>query len=377
MYLPVTPAQVQEALENDPEIGVVYLTSPNMEGLVADYAAIRQACQPGNVLLIVDEAHGAHSYFNKAMPVGALKSGADVTVSSVHKTLGALSASALINVSKSSRLPASKVQDAYHLLNTTSPSPLLLADVESCVRTLKNDGGMIIDRAINLGKKLKDAMGHLPNVTVGAFEGFKSDPTKTVLKICGLTGHELSDILDSMRINIEKSTQKCIVITTHINITEEDVDKLISALVQISSELGPEEEASAIEGDAAADHQNLNPIYKKILINRRYKVDLRDCLAAESEMLPASDCLGRVSAEIRYKCPPGFPVLVYGEEILPEHIELFGATEKLKVMMRGCSSPTNQGSFSTASTVTATVSQASCSSTLAKPVPCASVSIIE
>jgi arginine/lysine/ornithine decarboxylase len=236
---------------------------------------------------------------------------------------------------------------------------------------------MIIDRAINLGKKLKDAMGHLPNVTVGAFEGFKSDPTKTVLKIRGLTGHELSDILDSMRINIEKSTQKCIVITTHINITEEDVDKLISALVQISSELGPEEEASAIEGDAAADHQNLNPIYKKILINRRYKVDLRDCLAAESEMLPASDCLGRVSAEIRYKCPPGFPVLVYGEEILPEHIELFGATEKLKVMMRGCSSPTNQGSLSTASTVTATVSQASCSSTLAKPVPCASVSIIE
>lgn len=41
MYLPVTAAQVQEALANDPDIGVVYLTSPNMEGLVADYAAIR------------------------------------------------------------------------------------------------------------------------------------------------------------------------------------------------------------------------------------------------------------------------------------------------------------------------------------------------
>lgn len=41
MYMPVTAAQVKEALDNDPEIGVVYLTSPNMEGLVADYAAIR------------------------------------------------------------------------------------------------------------------------------------------------------------------------------------------------------------------------------------------------------------------------------------------------------------------------------------------------
>ena len=158
MYMPVTAAQIHEALLNDAEIGVVYLTSPNMEGLIADYPAIRQICQPTNVLLIVDEAHGAHFYFNKQMPVGALKSGADATVCSVHKTLGALSASALINVSKTSRLPASKVQDAYHLLNTTSPSPLLLADVESCVRTLKSDGGLIIDRAILLNKKLRDSL---------------------------------------------------------------------------------------------------------------------------------------------------------------------------------------------------------------------------
>lgn len=41
IYMPVTAQQVQEALDKDPEIGVVYLTSPNMEGLIADYSAIR------------------------------------------------------------------------------------------------------------------------------------------------------------------------------------------------------------------------------------------------------------------------------------------------------------------------------------------------
>lgn len=76
----------------------------------------------------------------------------------------------------------------------------------------------------------------------------------------------------------------------------------------------------------------INPIYKNILLNRRYKVDVRDVLAADSEELPSCECLGRISAEIKYKCPPGFPVLVYGEEILKEHLELFGAQEKLKVM---------------------------------------------
>lgn len=164
-------------------------------------------------------------------------------MSSVHKTLGALSASALINVSTNSRLAASKVRDAYHLLNTTSPSPLLLADVESCVRTLKKDGATIIDRAIGFNKKLKEAMEKLSSVVIGEFPGYKADPLKAVIKIKGLTGHELADILDTMRINIEKSTQKCIVVTTHINITEEDVDSLINALEKIAREHGIEDDS--------------------------------------------------------------------------------------------------------------------------------------
>ena len=64
--------------------------------------------------------------------------------------------------------------------------------------------------------------------------------------------------------------------------------------------------------------EQLNPIYKKILIKRRFMYDIREVLAADSEELPAGEAQGRISAEIKYKCPPGFPVLVYGEEILAE-----------------------------------------------------------
>ena len=137
-----------------------------------------------------------------------------------------------------------------------------------------------------------------------------------------------------MRINIEKSTSKCIVVTTHINIIEEDVDQLIEALSQIAREHGVEDESMV---SPASDPEQINPIYKKILLNRRYRVDIRDVLAAESEELPATECLGRISAEIKYKCPPGFPVLIYGEEILQEHVDLFGPEEKLKVMINNVS----------------------------------------
>ena len=138
-----------------------------------------------------------------------------------------------------------------------------------------------------------------------------------------------------MRINIEKSTQKCIVVTTHINITDEDVEQLITAIELIAREHGVSDDVT--DGETALargcdDSQSVNPIYKQILINRRFKVDVRDVLAADTEELPAREAVGKISAEIKYKCPPGFPVLVYGEEILPEHMELFGPLEKLKVM---------------------------------------------
>jgi arginine decarboxylase len=131
-----------------------------MEGLIANYQEIRKVLK--DTLLIVDEAHGAHSYFSTQMPESALKGGADVMISSVHKTLGAITASALINVSKTSRIPASKIKDAYHLLNTTSPSPLLLADVEGCVRTFRLEGQQLLDRAIGFNKKFRDALSRMP-----------------------------------------------------------------------------------------------------------------------------------------------------------------------------------------------------------------------
>ena len=50
-----------------------------------------------------------------------------------------------------------------------------------------------------------------------------------------MTGEEIVNILDKKRINVEKYTEKCIVIMTHINITDEDVDQLITAIKEIAA----------------------------------------------------------------------------------------------------------------------------------------------
>ncbi len=112
------------------------MTSPTFEGLLCNYKEIREVIGEDRILCI-DEAHGSHLYFNKDSEIlrGALQSGVvDICVTSVHKNLGALSASALINVGRNSRIPAEQIKEIYIMLNTTSPSPYYLFDVEGCVR---------------------------------------------------------------------------------------------------------------------------------------------------------------------------------------------------------------------------------------------------
>ena len=78
--------QIEELLEKDKNISMVWVTNPTYEGVVSDIKSISNVCKKYNVPLIVDEAHGCLWNFNKHLPETALKLGADVVVHSLHKT---------------------------------------------------------------------------------------------------------------------------------------------------------------------------------------------------------------------------------------------------------------------------------------------------
>ena len=60
--------------------------------------------------------------------------------------------------------------------------------------------------------------------------------------------------------------------------------------------------------------------------------DIRDVYSSDSESLPAEKCIGRISSEIRYTCPPGYPILIYGEKIIEEHLGFLNPKENLLVL---------------------------------------------
>jgi lysine decarboxylase len=143
IFMPIQADQVKQALEKDPDISGVFITSPSYEGLVCNYEDIKRVCK--DVLLVVDEAHGAWHYFSKKMPTPALLSGVDVAVTSAYKTLGCLSSACLVYVNKSASPEfCQRIKDCYFLFNTTAPNPFMLASVESAIQVFIDKGEDII-----------------------------------------------------------------------------------------------------------------------------------------------------------------------------------------------------------------------------------------
>jgi len=150
--------------------------------------------------------------------------------------LGSLSATAIINLGKNSRLSPDLVKEIYIMLSTTSPSPYLLFDVEGCVRLMLDQGSSKLKDCLRLRILLKTLLKNASsNLEIMDQDDEKVDMTKVVIKVNGLTGSQLYKKLDKKRINIEKYTQQAIIVTIHTNIQEDEVRFLAKCLKEIAS----------------------------------------------------------------------------------------------------------------------------------------------
>lgn len=121
------------------EYKALVVTSPNYDGIVSDINKIAKVCHDNNMLLIVDEAHGAHFSMDDRLPVGALAGGADIVVHSTHKTLSAMTQTALLHA-QGELVDITKIEKYWHTFQTSSPSYVLMASIDSALRELGDCG---------------------------------------------------------------------------------------------------------------------------------------------------------------------------------------------------------------------------------------------
>lgn len=195
-------------------ISTVIITSPTYEGIISDIEEIKSICERHEAYLIVDEAHGALYPFSDLLPLSAVNI-ADFTVQSLHKTAGGLNPTALLHCTC-----GIDVKPALDMFMTTSPSYPLLASIEENIMYLNSiDGRKEIDKLI---RRLDDI-----RYKCRGCEFFGDDPTKLLVKVPGISGYELSEILyQDFDIEDERTNEKSTLLLCGIGTDSKKLDRI-------------------------------------------------------------------------------------------------------------------------------------------------------
>ncbi|MBC8571323.1 Orn/Lys/Arg family decarboxylase [Zongyangia hominis] len=211
------PYQVREMLEAHPDIRGVYLTSPDYYGGMHDIAAIAKICHAFDVPLLVDNAHGAHLRFleRDRHPISL---GADLCCDSLHKTLPALTGSAILHIG-ADRFSRDAAKEAMGLFGSTSPSYLMMLSMD-----------MLLSDPARLTEEIRRTVGQCERVrALLRYRGYAvldGDPMKLTFRRPGRTGLETAALLREAGIEPEFADGKWVVLMPSMNTPDEDFIRL-------------------------------------------------------------------------------------------------------------------------------------------------------
>jgi arginine decarboxylase len=161
----ITPTAVKAALEQHPDAKAVMMVYPTYYGVCGDVNAIAQITHQYNIPLLVDEAHGAHFAFHLQLPTPALQAGADLTVQSIHKTLGAMTQASMLHI-QGERIDRDRLSKALQLVQSTSPSYVLLASLDAARQQMALHGKELISRTLQLADEARRRIAQIPGLSV-------------------------------------------------------------------------------------------------------------------------------------------------------------------------------------------------------------------
>ena len=307
--LNLTVETIRRAIKKFPQAKALILTSPNYYGVAADVKKIAEILHENKMLLLVDEAHGAHLQFSEELPISAMDAGADISAQSTHKLLGSMTQTSMLLVRKKF-VDAEKVKRAASLLQTTSPNYLLLASLDIARLQMSEVGREKILNAIELSKFLRAEIKKIPALkTFDAVKNFELDLTKVTVNVenLGLTGIDAEKILrHKFKIQCELSDVSNLLFIISYADNFSTVSKLVEKLgawIFELRELNKKSSDPAIYLTSDLIAPAISP---------------REIFFSASELVPLEKSVGRICAEEVTFYPPGIPILNLGEKITPQ-----------------------------------------------------------
>lgn len=317
--LGLSPKKVKKVLQANPDAKAMVVVYPTYYGVATDLRVLAEMLHVRNMLLLVDEAHGAHLRFSQGLPPQALECGADVVCQSTHKLLGSMTQTSMLHIG-SDRVSSERIREAAALLQSTSPNQLLLASLDIARLQMAESGFMLAARAVNLANWVRSKINKIPGLycvgdeILGTPWAYKLDPTKITVNLEGidLPGPEAETMLRFMfGVQCELSDPRNILFIISIADTEQECIKLVEALQNLSD--------MRYDENREINEEFSEPV--PVLPIPKMSANPRRSFFANKVKMDFDKAGGLVSGETVIFYPPGVPVLCPGEYITPEIIE--------------------------------------------------------
>lgn len=337
----ITPAGVAEALDRHPDAKAVMVVYPTYHGVCGDVAAIAELAHRHGIPLLADEAHGPHFAFHPDLPSPALAAGADLAVQSAHKVLSAMTQASMLHV-QGDRIDRQRLSQALQLVQSTSPSYLLLASLDAARQQMATQGEQLLAQALRLAEGARNRLAQIPGLSVlqppspeAVTPGFAAlDRTRLTVSVAGLglSGYEADEILHrQLGVTAELPCLRQLTFIVSAGNTPADIEQLVRGFTTLAEKEKRLEAGLSCAGVPVLPSSPNPPALTP-----------REAFFAETETLPGERACHRISAEIVCPYPPGVPVLMPGEIITRAALYCLQRVLSSGGTVTGCGDPSLQ-----------------------------------
>lgn len=334
----VLPEQVEEALMRYPDTAAVVLTSPTYDGVISDIEAIAEAAHRRGIPLIVDAAHGAHLGFARGWPESPIRQGADVVVQSLHKTLPALTQTALLHVN-GDRVDRERIRRFEEIYQTSSPSYLLMGSIDACVQLMETKGRKSMEAFSLRLDEFHAGLAGLRQIVLSGKEilrqGRMKDFDKGKLLIAARDGRLwggflYKEMLDRYHLQMEMAADNYVTAILTPWDREEGLIRLSDALWDLDKRMAQGRVPKGIwmAPRCRKDGELPYPILQS-------SMPLYEALEAPKSVCPLSEAAGRNAGSYVNLYPPGIPLAVPGEILTQELTARLEEYEKQGLNLQG------------------------------------------
>lgn len=323
-------ATLEEALTQHSDAKAVVLTYPDYFGKTYDLQQMIDLTHQYQIPVLVDEAHGVHFSLGDPFPPSALALGADVVVQSAHKMAPAMTMASFLHF-HSSLVSKERIAHYLQIIQSSSPSYPLMASLDVSRYFLATFSQEMREATMQSVKVVREILERSEYWNIlPATEN--DDPLKITFHVKhSQSAKKIATLFEKEHIYPELVTHNQILFIHGLS-PFKVLSQLNKAVQRVNEQLLEADNARDIDKDVAflngpnckkvSNHATIELTIKNIQSIQGLELSYQAMNQLQYVQVPFIKGIGEIAAEAVIPYPPGIPLILKGERITAEHVEI-------------------------------------------------------